>query len=120
MRVALCAVYCCIRWAARMSWQSARRGASGRRLPNLSGLLDRVIPDSQARAQAQLELLRFQQEGGLKELDAQLQTDLAQAWINEIEAAQSSLFKSGWRLESGVWRPCWPLRFWPGRCCSGC
>ncbi|MFC0710223.1 hypothetical protein [Azorhizophilus paspali] len=38
-------------------------------LPTISGLLDRVIPDSQAKSQAQIELLRLQEEGAFKDLD---------------------------------------------------
>ncbi|MFC0708588.1 holin family protein [Azorhizophilus paspali] len=70
-------------------------------LPTISGLLDRVIPDPQAKAQAQIELLRLQQDGAFRELDAALQTSLAQAKINEIEAASQSAFKSGWRPLAG-------------------
>ncbi|SFY33836.1 3TM-type holin, partial [Azotobacter vinelandii] len=70
-------------------------------LPTISGLLDRVIPDPQAKAQAQVELLRLQQDGAFRELDAALQSGLAQAKINEIEAQSQSAFKSGWRPLAG-------------------
>ncbi|SEJ72353.1 Holin of 3TMs, for gene-transfer release [Azotobacter beijerinckii] len=70
-------------------------------LPTISGLLDRVIPDPQAKAQAQIELLRLQQEGAFKELDAALQVNLAQAKINEVEAASQSGFQAGWRPLAG-------------------
>ncbi|AJE21130.1 holin family protein [Azotobacter chroococcum] len=70
-------------------------------LPTISGLLDRVIPDPQAKAQAQMELLRLQQDGAFRELDAALQNGLAQAKINEIEAQSQSAFKSGWRPLAG-------------------
>ncbi|SEI99318.1 Holin of 3TMs, for gene-transfer release [Azotobacter beijerinckii] len=70
-------------------------------LPTISGLLDRVIPDPQAKAQAQIELLRLQQEGAFKELDAALQINLAQAKINEVEAASQSGFQAGWRPLAG-------------------
>lgn len=66
-----------------------------------SQVLDRVIPDPEQKAQAQLELLKMQQDGAFKELDAQLQLNLAQAKVNEIEAGQDSLFKSGWRPAAG-------------------
>ena len=70
-------------------------------IPAVSAMLDKVLPDADAKAQAQLELVRLQQEGALKELDASVQLALAQAKINEIEAAQSGLFQSGWRPAAG-------------------
>lgn len=70
-------------------------------LPTVSRLLDKLIPDPEARAKAQLDLLKLEQEGAFKELDAQLQINLAQAKINEIEAAQSNPFSAGWRPAAG-------------------
>ena len=35
-------------------------------LPTVAGLLDRLIPDPEQKAKAQLELLRLQQEGAFK------------------------------------------------------
>ena len=70
-------------------------------LPTLTGILDKVIPDPEARARAQLDLLRLQQEGQFKELDAQLQVNLAQAEINKIEAASQSGYQAGWRPLAG-------------------
>ncbi|WP_349618123.1 holin family protein [Azotobacter salinestris] len=70
-------------------------------LPTVAGLLDRVIPDPEQKARAQLELLRLDQEGAFKELDAALQVNLAQAKINEVEAASQSGFQAGWRPLAG-------------------
>lgn len=70
-------------------------------VPALSGLLDKLIPDPEQKAKAQLELLRLQQEGAFKELDAELQINLAQARINEAEAQQSDFFRGGWRPAAG-------------------
>jgi len=70
-------------------------------LPTLSGLLDKLIPDPEARAKAQLDLLRLQQEGAFKELDVQLQVNLAQAEINKVEAASQNGFQAGWRPLAG-------------------
>ena len=53
-------------------------------------LLDRLIPDPVQKAQAQLELMKLQQSGELASMTAQ--TD-----INKLEAANASLFVSGWR-----------------------
>lgn len=71
-------------------------------LLNLGGkLLERIIPDPLARANAQLELVKLHQTGELAHLAAQ--TDLAkgQLAINEKEAAHASLFVSGWRPSIG-------------------
>lgn len=61
------------------------------------GLIDKFFPDPEAKAKAQLELLKMQQDGQLQELGAALQRDLAQAETNKVEAASSSIFVSGWR-----------------------
>lgn len=70
-------------------------------LPTFTKVLDRVIPDPEQRAKAELELLRLQQDGAFKELDAQLQVNLAQAEINKVEAASQSGFQAGWRPLAG-------------------
>ena len=64
-------------------------------------ILDKVIPDPAAKAQAQLELLKLQQAGEFKALEADLQLALAQTEINKVEAASPDLFKSGWRPGAG-------------------
>ena len=70
-------------------------------LPTISALLDKLIPDPEARAKAQLDLLKLQQDGAFKELDAQLQINLAQAEINKVEAASQNGFQAGWRPLAG-------------------
>lgn len=64
-------------------------------------ILDKIIPDPQAKAQAQLELLRLQQAGEFKELEVGLQLALSQTEVNKIEAASPNLFVSGWRPAVG-------------------
>lgn len=64
-------------------------------------IIERVWPDPADQARAQLELLRLQQEGAFKELDVDLQLKLAQIEVNKVEAAQSGLFKGGWRPAVG-------------------
>lgn len=66
-----------------------------------SKILDRVIPNPEQRAAAQLEMFRAQQAGEFKELDNQLQRDLAQIDTNKIEAASPDLFRGGWRPAVG-------------------
>ena len=70
-------------------------------VPAISGLLDRWIPDPEQKAKAQLDLFRLQQEGAFKALDVQLQTNLAQAKINEVEAASQRGFQASWRPLAG-------------------
>jgi hypothetical protein len=60
-------------------------------------IIDKVIPDPQAKAAAKLELLRLQQAGEFRQLDADLQIALAQAEINKAEALSDDPFRAGWR-----------------------
>ncbi len=53
-------------------------------------LLDKVIPDKEAREKAQAELIRAAQ-------DQDFQLALAQIKVNEEEAKSENIFKSGWR-----------------------
>lgn len=64
-------------------------------------ILDKVIPDPQAKLEAQYKLLELQQRGEFKEIDAQLQMAQGQMDINKIEAANESVFVSGWRPAMG-------------------
>lgn len=63
----------------------------------LSRLLERVIPDPDARAKAQLELVKEQNQQALKEIEFALRADEAQTAINAEEAKSSSVFVAGWR-----------------------
>jgi hypothetical protein len=64
-------------------------------------IIDKLIPDPAAKAQAQLDILKMQQAGEFKELEAQLQMALAQVEVNKIEAAAPDLFTRGWRPAVG-------------------
>jgi len=64
-------------------------------------VLDRVLPDPAQKAAAQLELLKLQQAGEFKQLEADLQLALAQTEVNKVEAASADPFKSGWRPAAG-------------------
>lgn len=59
-------------------------------------ILNKIIPDKEAREKAQLELLRQQQEGAFREIDVQLKRDLGQVEINKVEAT-TDMFRGGWR-----------------------
>jgi hypothetical protein len=64
-------------------------------------VIDKVIPDPQAKAQAKLEILKLEQQGEFKKLDADLQIMLAQAAINQEEAKSTDGFRGGWRPAVG-------------------
>ena len=60
-------------------------------------IIDKVLPDPAQKAAAQLEILRLNQSGEFKQLDADLQMAQGQTDIDKIEAASTNLFVSGWR-----------------------
>jgi hypothetical protein len=53
-------------------------------------LIQRIFPDPAQAAQAQLALLKMQQDGDLAAISGQME-------INKVEAASTSIFVSGWR-----------------------
>jgi len=55
-----------------------------------SKVIDRVWPDPVQAANAKLELMKLQQSGELAQIAGQMD-------INKVEAANPSLFVSGWR-----------------------
>lgn len=57
-------------------------------------IINRLIPDPEKKAAAELELLKMTQDGELKQVLAQLE-------INAQEAAHPSLFVAGWRPAVG-------------------
>lgn len=66
-----------------------------------SKLIDKLIPDPEAKAKAQAELIKAQSDGSLAELTLGIQAQQQQTDVNKIEAASSSLFVSGWRPAIG-------------------
>lgn len=66
-------------------------------LPLAEKLFDKFIPDPEAKAKAILELKKEENAQALQEMGIALQQNQAQAEINKIEAAHSSLFVSGAR-----------------------
>jgi hypothetical protein len=57
-------------------------------------LINKLFPDPAQAAQAQLALLKMQQDGELAAISGQME-------INKIEAASSSVFVAGWRPFAG-------------------
>lgn len=64
-------------------------------------IIDKFIPDPQAKAAANLEMLKIRQADDFKQIDAALQQMQMQADINKVEAGSSSQFVAGWRPAVG-------------------
>jgi hypothetical protein len=64
-------------------------------------VLDRILPNQEAKAAAQLELLKLQQAGEFKQLEADLQRSMGQLEINKAEAGSSDSFVARWRPAMG-------------------
>lgn len=60
-------------------------------------ILDKIFPDPNQRAAAQLELVKLQQNGELAILSADTEIAKGQMAINQVEAASSNIFVSGGR-----------------------
>ena len=58
-------------------------------------IINKYIPDPQAAAQAQLEMMKIKQAESFKELEVALQEQQMQADINKVEAASDKLFVAG-------------------------
>jgi len=61
------------------------------------GLINRFFPDPAQAAAAQLELLKMAQTGELAQLAAEAEIAKAQIAVNQVEAASTSIWVSGWR-----------------------
>ena len=66
-------------------------------IPLIGDVLDKVLPDAQAAADAKLRLIEVAQRGELAQLEADKALTLGQIEINKIEAASASIFVAGWR-----------------------
>lgn len=64
-------------------------------------LIDKLIPDPQAKMEAKFKLLELAQKGELAELEANTNLALQQIAVNLEEAKSASLFKGGWRPAAG-------------------
>lgn len=70
-------------------------------IPLLGNLLDRVLPDPKVAADAKLEVMKLAQSGELAQLNADVQLASGQIEVNKVEAANASLWVSGWRPAVG-------------------
>ena len=66
-------------------------------VPAISKLLDKIIPDPQARESAKLELIKAENTQSLQEMQLAIQADAAQTAIDQTEAASTNIYISGWR-----------------------
>lgn len=69
-------------------------------IPVVLSVIDKVLPDPQAAAQAKLAAYEMAQRGELAELDASVKIAQAQAATNTAEAATDK-FRGGWRPACG-------------------
>lgn len=69
-------------------------------LPIIGSIIEKVIPDPQAAADAKLKALDLAQRGELAQLDADTRMALAQIDVNKAEAT-TDLFRGGWRPATG-------------------
>ncbi len=69
-------------------------------IPAITQVLDKIIPDPQAAADAKLRALELAQKGDLAALDAELRLALGQIEVNRAEAA-TDMFRGGWRPAVG-------------------
>lgn len=85
-------------------------------------IVNKLVPDPQAKMQAQIQLLQLQQTDEFKQMDFALQQSQMQTDINKTEASNASVFVSGWRPFIG-WTcgvgfasqfVVFPLIFWGG------
>ena len=70
-------------------------------IPAVTTILDKVLPDAQAAADAKYKLIELAQNGQLAEIDAVKQLNLAQIKLNEAEAASADPYTSRWRPTVG-------------------
>ncbi len=64
-------------------------------------LIDKLFTSPAEKQAAQLELLKLQQAGEFKALEADMQIQLAQIDVNKAEATSGNFFVSGWRPAVG-------------------
>lgn len=70
-------------------------------IPAVTTILDKVLPDAQAAADAKFKLLELAQNGSLAEMQAVKDLNLAQIEVNKVEAASADPYTSRWRPTVG-------------------
>ena len=64
-------------------------------------IVDKLVPDPQARAAAALEAAKLKQAGDFKDIEALISSDQGQVEVNKIEAVAPDFFTRGWRPAVG-------------------
>jgi hypothetical protein len=67
-------------------------------LPTVTEIINKIIPDPKAAAEAKLKALELAQKGELAQLDADVRMAIGQMEINKADAqAGLGAFRAGWR-----------------------
>jgi hypothetical protein len=69
-------------------------------IPVIGAVLEKVLPDPQASAEAKIKLMELAQKGELAVLDAETKMALGQIEVNKVEAG-TDMFRGGWRPATG-------------------
>jgi hypothetical protein len=69
-------------------------------IPLIGTIVEKVIPDPQAAADAKLRVMELAQKGELAVLDADMKLALGQIEVNRAEAT-TDMFRGGWRPAVG-------------------
>jgi hypothetical protein len=69
-------------------------------IPVIGTVLEKVLPDPQASAEAKIKLMELAQKGELAVLDAETKLALGQLDVNKVEAG-TDMFRGGWRPATG-------------------
>lgn len=69
-------------------------------IPVIGAVLEKVLPDQQASAEAKIRLVELAQKGDLAALDAETKLALGQIDVNRVEA-NTDLMRGGWRPATG-------------------
>ena len=66
-------------------------------IPVLGNLLEKILPDPKAAAEAKIRIMELAQQGELAVLEADLRLATGQLEINKAEASSQDSFRAGWR-----------------------
>lgn len=69
-------------------------------IPVIGTVLEKVLPDPQASADAKIKLMELAQKGELSVLDSETKMALGQLEVNKVEAG-TDMFRGGWRPATG-------------------
>ena len=67
----------------------------------LGKAIDKIFPDPEEKAKAQVALMEATLKGELAQLEAETNLALGQLEVNKVEAASTGFFRGGWRPAVG-------------------